>query len=167
MCKENVYDLEETYKYYKSLGVDHVCVSCLLDKGFAKGTADEEYILTYIDEAAKFCRKGYTDYNIAIPVEALRAYHNCKILLGIENKPESDSAAEIQNDLSLYMAHDGDVYYSEIMEKIGNLSDCSLNIIPKKTISLHSKTCTECISYPYCGGKIKFSKDGPISFCDC
>ena len=167
LCKENVYDLEETYKYYKSLGVDHVCVSCLLDKGFAKGTADEEYILTYIDEAAKFCRKGYKDYNIAIPVEALRAYHNCAILLGIQNKTNTISAVETQDTVSLYLAHNGDVYYSEIMEKLGNISDYSLNTIPKKIISLYSKTCAECISFPYCRGKIKYRKDGPISFCEC
>ena len=167
LCKENVCDLEETYNYYKDLGVEHVCVSCLLDKGFAKGTADEEYILTFVDEAARFCRKGYTDYNISIPVEALRAYHNCQIILGKEISSEATATDSIHQDLTLYMDHKGDLSYSDTMEKIGNISDHSLKDIPGKAITLHSDNCAECLSFPYCGGMVKYDNGKPVPFCDC
>ncbi len=160
----NVFDIEKIYNFYMKLGIDHICISCLLNKGFAENMVTEEYILNYVFETAKFAKLGYQNYNIAVPIEALRCYHNCMDLLHEKVTQHSEDNTVSQN-LKLYIDYDGKIFYSEAMEPIGNIKSTSLSEIPVKNISISDSLCSNCNAHSICGGRLKFNKNGATSYC--
>lgn len=157
LTMDNMYELEDTYQYYRNLGVDHVCISCLLDKGFAKGMVDEEYLLKYIFETSRFSQLGYDAYNIVIPARALRCYHNCLTILDIESEynsmPDFHESEMQRYNPNLHIEYNGDIFYSDSMEYIGSVSNTKLpNIATPKPITA-SDLCQKCRAFSICGGK--------------
>lgn len=162
--KYNIFDIEDIYNFYMKLGVEHICISCLLDKGLAEGMVDEEYILTYVFEAAKFAELGYYNYNIVIPIDALRCYNNCINFMG-DGAQENIKNHEVQENSKLYISHNGDLFYLESMEEIRNVSSTLLAKVSKKKFHLEKSACTKCNSFSICGGKIMFTNGLPNSCC--
>ena len=125
---------------------------------------DEEYILTYVFEAAKFAELGYYNYNIVIPIDALRCYNNCINFMG-DGAQENIKNHEVQENSKLYISYNGDLFYLESMEEIGNVSSTLLAKVSKKKFHLEKSACTKCNSFSICGGKIMFTNGLPNSCC--
>ena len=163
--KYNVLDIEKIYKFYMNLGVEHICISCLLNKGLAQKMVDEEYVLNYVFETAKFVKSGYQNYNIAVPIEALRGYHHCIELIGGRTVDKLKEANGIFQKLKLYINYDGELFYSESKEWIGNIKTALLSEIAAKSVYLGQGLCSTCNALPICGGRVQFDNGVAAPYC--
>ena len=163
--EHNIYELSDIYDFYIGLGVDHINISPLLKKGFASELVDIKYILSYVFAVSDFATKKHEKYNVAIPIEAFRCYHKCLEKLGETSFQVEKNEVSKQN-MKLLINYDGEIYYSDTMEYVGNIKNVSIENIKNKVIKNDYPICQKCKAYSMCGGMTKFKNGHPNAYCD-
>jgi len=172
LTNDNIEFIEDIYCFYKKLGVTHIAINGLLKKGRALQMVDEKYIYKYIYYMYKFIKENNPDQlSLSIPIEVLKTYSNIKNNFGYSIRNENLLFEE--ENKSVYIHYNGDVYSLLTGELICNINDCDLNniVLPPITRDLSKSECANCHGYQLCKGKGDFdlliSKYGNLNYSYC
>ncbi|MCW6678261.1 radical SAM protein [Anaerococcus sp. NML200574] len=158
---ENIDSIERIYDYYINLGVDHFCISSLLNLGKANHLYNNTYILKFINEAYKFIKLGKNKFNISMPIESVYLLKYVDRILDSDNKYQHfdrtvDKSSSIIKNNNFMVDFNGDIYNTKYKQKFDkNINE--IESIDEITFEadLDNYECKRCNLNEYCDGIYK------------
>lgn len=168
---DNIDYLDETFEYYKSIGIQQICINGLIRKGKAVEMFDLKHSIKYINSLFKFLNKNYNGYSFVIPPEILKLHANISKIFGLEVVNEKLKREEHINEIII--DYNGIIYDSITDERIGTTRNNSITNYKSQVIkrNLNESECRLCCNFDYCNAspylKEIYATTGNCNSCFC